>query len=77
MSDIDAKYVGHLLEEIRDEVRAVHETVALVPTRGEFEELRQVVSDVQADVRMIKAAVADTNRQVDDHERRITRLEAA
>jgi hypothetical protein len=31
-------YTGHMLEQILDEIRAVHEVVAGQPTRGEFKE---------------------------------------
>ncbi len=66
MSD-DAKYIGHLLEVIRDEVRAVHEGVAGIrevvndqPTRAEFNELKR-------DVKTIKASVTDLSRDLEKH----------
>jgi predicted nucleic acid-binding Zn-ribbon protein len=75
MSDQD--YMAVLLEEIRDQNKAVLEAVgdmrkdlATVPKREEFDELKQ-------DVKIIKAAVTDLSHQVTDHERRITDLEAA
>lgn len=77
MSSDDVRYFGILLEEIRDQNRAVLEAVGdmlaqvrVLPTRAEFAELRQ-------DVKVIKAAVTDVSHQVADHEHRITRLEAA
>jgi Tfp pilus assembly protein PilO len=73
----DTDYMAVLLEEIRDQNKAVLEVVgdmqqqlADVPKRAEFDELR-------ADVRVIRAAVADLSVQVSDHEQRMTRLEAA
>ena len=69
MSDIDAKYVGHLLEEIRDEVRAVHEMVAGQPTRGEFERLEQKVDKLGDDMETVKAAVGDLSRDLIEHVR--------
>ena len=73
----DKDYMAVLLEEIRDQNKAVLEAVgdmqkqlADVPKRAEFDELR-------ADVRVIRAAVTDISEQVGDHEQRITRLEAA
>lgn len=76
MSNTDDNYLGILLEEIRDQNKAVLETVGdmraelkKVPKRDEFDELKQ-------DVKVIKAAVTDLSHQVNDHERRITRLEA-
>jgi predicted nucleic acid-binding Zn-ribbon protein len=66
-----------LLEKMFDELRAVLEDVAGIrkvvnnqPTRDEFNELQQ-------DVKTIKAALAETNRDVADLDRRVTRLEAA
>jgi hypothetical protein len=70
-------YTGHMLEQILDELRAVHElvggvqeTVAALPTRDEFNELKQ-------DVKVVRAATTDTSRQVHDLEHRVLRLEAA
>ncbi len=77
MSDSDAKYFGHLLEAIHDEVRAVHEVVANQPTHVEFEELRHDVTELKQDMKVVKAAVQDLSRQVRDHEYRISRVEAA
>jgi hypothetical protein len=76
MSD-DDKYIGHKLEQILDEVKAVHELVADVPTRGEFNELRQDVVELKQDMKVVKAAVTATNRDVAGLDRRVTRLEAA
>lgn len=60
-------YTGHLLEQILDEIKAVHEVVggvqekvADLPTRDEFNELRQ-------DVKTIKAAVGDLSRDLAKH----------
>lgn len=65
-----------LLEEIRNQNKVVLKAVsgmcaelAQVPKREEFEELKQ-------DVKVIKAAVTDLSRQVNDHEHRISHLEA-
>lgn len=75
MSDHD--YTAILLEEIRDQNKAVLEAVgdmrkelAEVPKRDEFDELKQ-------DMKVIKAAAVDLSHQVADHERRITDPEAA
>jgi predicted nucleic acid-binding Zn-ribbon protein len=77
MSDSDDNYIGILLEEIRDEIKAVHEEVggmreelANVPKREEFDELKQ-------DVKVIKAAVTDLSHEVSGHEHRIGNLETA
>lgn len=77
MSDKDDNYIGILLEDIRDQNKAVLEAVGdmreelkRVPKREEFEELKQ-------DVKIIKAAVTDLSHQVNDNEKRISQLEAA
>lgn len=76
LKQVDAQYIGVMLEKIYSEVRATNEGLALLPTRTEFNTLRETVTDVQSDIKVIKAAVTDTSRQVHDHERRITHLEA-
>ncbi len=70
----DKDYMAVLLEVIRDQNKAVLEAIADIkrtvtnqPTRLEFEELRQEVA-------VMRAVVNDLSH---DHERRITRLEAA
>lgn len=77
MSDSNDNYIGILLEEIRDQNKAVLEAVgdmrselSKVPKRDEFDELKQ-------DVKVIKAAVTDLSHQVNDQDQRISRLEAA
>lgn len=77
MNDTDMNRFSVLLEEIRDQNKTVLEAVndmraelAQMPKREDFDELKQ-------DVKIIKAAVTDLSRQVNDHEHRISRLEAA
>ena len=77
MSNADDNYIGVLLEHVRDQNKAVLEAVSdmraelkRVPKREEFDELKQ-------DVKVIKAAVTDLSRQVNDHEHRIGDLETA
>jgi len=63
----DDTYVGHKLELILDEVKAVHELVADQPTRGEFAELRRDVAELKQDMKVVKAAVTATNRDLKEH----------
>jgi len=77
MSDADINHFSVLLEEVMSQNKAILEIVtdtqkkvADLPTRDEFTELKQ-------DVKVIRAAVTDLSRQVDNHEQRVTRLEAA
>lgn len=80
-----------MLEEIRDEIKAVHELVEDVPKRWEFNGLlrdvdglkqnmsvvKVAVADLSQDVKAIKAGVADNSRDMSKQEHRIARLEAA
>ena len=77
MSSDDVRYVGILFEEVRDQMKVVLEAVGDLPTRREFEELRQYVVELKQDVKVIKAAVTDQSHQLADHEHRVIRLEAA
>ena len=67
MSDSDANHFGVLLEQIVDQNKAVLEAVgdiqrkvADLPTRAEFNELKQ-------DMKVVKAAVTATNRELTEH----------
>ena len=62
----DDKYIGHKLELILDEIKAVHELVADVPTRGEFNRLEQKVDKLSDGIEVVKAAVKATNSDVAD-----------
>jgi Tfp pilus assembly protein PilO len=73
----DDDYEGALLEEIKDQNKAVLEAVGMIkeqvkqlPTRDEFNALKE-------DVRTIKTVVTDMNHDIKDYDRRITRLEEA
>jgi hypothetical protein len=76
MSESD-NYIGIMLEEIRDQNRAVLEAVGQMqddikhlPTRDEFTALAD-------DVKTIKAAVKATNADLADLDGRVARLESA
>ena len=71
----DSNYTNVILEEIRSPMSAVLEIVSdnqrkleNVPTRDEFNELKD-------DVKTIKQAVIDTNKEVELLDRRVTKLE--
>jgi hypothetical protein len=66
-----------ILEEMNSKFDVVVEAVGQmqeqikdIPKRDEFEELK-------SDVKIIKAAVVDHSNHINDHEKRITRLETA
>ena len=77
MRDADINHFSVLLEQIVSQNKMVLEAVAGLPTREEFNELRQDVVELKQDVKTIKAAVTATNRDVAELDRRVTRLEAA
>jgi hypothetical protein len=67
MSDADVNHLSVLMEQVVDQNRAVLKAggdiqakVANLPTRDEFNELKQ-------DVRIIKAAVVDLSRDLAEH----------
>ena len=73
----DVRENGIMVEQMRDELKAVHELVsdvqeqlADVPKRNGFDELRR-------DVKTTMSVLRDTSAQVSDHEARISALEAA
>lgn len=70
-------YMGILLEEIRDQNKVVLEAVGQIQdtmkTLATKDELRAVAEDVKT----IKSALKDTNKDLANHDLRITRLEQA
>lgn len=73
----DDDYTNIILEEIRDQNKAVLEAVGgireeleRVPKREEFDDLKQ-------DVKVIKDAVTATNKDLDTLDQRVTMLEQA
>ncbi len=78
MSDIDDKYIGILLEEIRDQNKAVLEAVDdMQKNVAKIPAIEEDVAELKQDVKIVKAAVTDTSKQQGDHEDRISRLETA
>lgn len=65
LEDMNGKFdrLIEVTDQIQDELKTK-------PSREEFDELK-------ADVKIIKAAVTDHSAQLNNHERRITHLEAA
>jgi len=56
-----------LLEEIRDQNKAILEGLQDVPKRLEFNELRSDVAELKQDMKVVKAAVTATNRDLAEH----------
>ncbi len=83
--DKDSNYYGVLLEEMRENFRIVMEAVGDIHRQVRtLPEIRQNTRVLMDDVEVLKAAIRDLsnevsgiNDQVEHHERRISRLEAA
>jgi hypothetical protein len=74
MSD---EYTNILLEEIRDQNRAVLEVVGTMQERLEQTALQRDLEEVKQDVKTGNAALKATNEQLIDYETRLTKLEQA
>jgi hypothetical protein len=60
-------YQTILLEVIRDQNKAILEGLQDVPKRMEFNELRSDMAELKQDMKVVKAAVTATNRDLDKH----------
>jgi hypothetical protein len=66
------------LEQLLDQNKAILEYVGEMPkVVAQLAAIEQDVAELKQDVKVIKAAVTDLSHQAADHERRISRLEAA
>ena len=70
-------YNSILLEEIRDQNKAILEGQKDQATRADIRRLEQDTAELKDDMKVVKAAVKATNRDVVALDRRVTRLEAA
>jgi len=71
-------YFGVLLEQIRDQNKAVLEAVSDMQRNvAELPAMKQDIAELKQDMKIVKAAITDVSHQVQDHERRLTDLEAA
>lgn len=71
-------YEGALLEEIRNQNKAILEVVGSM--QDNVKKIPKIVDDIEiikTDVKAIKAVIKDHSGQLDDNESRITQLEAA
>ncbi len=73
----DDNYIAVVLEEIRSQNKAVLESVGQM--KGTISTLvtKDELAEVRSDVKAIRAALTDTNKDLRDHENRITLLEQA
>ena len=74
----DKDYQTILIEQLVDQNKAILDYVGELPgIKRDIAQLKENVSELQSDMKIVKAAVIDLSQQVGNHERRITRLEAA
>jgi uncharacterized protein (UPF0335 family) len=68
-------YTGVLLEDIQSQIKRLAEAMADVPQDVRL--LKEDMAEVKADIKVIKAVVTDHDKELNDHQKRITVLEAA
>jgi archaellum component FlaC len=66
-------YEGALLEDIRDQIKRLTEALAEVPQ--DVRQLKEDVGEVKQDVKVVKAVVSNQSSDLDNHEKRLKRLE--
>lgn len=59
--DEQKKVLGELLF---DKLQAIEDGIANLPTRTEFEELKDDIDNLRADVKIIKAVVTDHEKEI-------------
>ncbi len=78
MSKNDDGYVGVLLEEIRDQNKAVLEAVGDMQINVEkIQGIEENIEELKGDMKVVKAVVTDIGKQDAVQNQRITRLEMA
>jgi peptidoglycan hydrolase CwlO-like protein len=61
-------YIGHMLEQVLDEIKAVYELVAEVPKMArKFDRVEQDVAELKQDMKVVKVAVTATNQDLKQH----------
>jgi hypothetical protein len=61
-------YTGHMLEQVLDEIKAVHELVAEVPKMArKLDRVKQDVAELKQDMKVVKAAATATNHDLKQH----------
>jgi hypothetical protein len=61
-------YTGHMLEQVLDEIKAVHELVAEVPKMArKLDRVEQDVAELKRDMKVVKVAVTATNQELKQH----------
>lgn len=73
----DTEYTNLILEEIRGQNKVVIEAVGQMQEKMETLATKEALQVVADDVAIIKHALKDTNKEVEDLDRRVTVLEHA
>lgn len=73
---VDVNYLSAVLEEVRDQNKAVLENVGMMQNDMKLLAKQADLEEVKNDVKTIKHALRDTNNQIHGHEKRITKLES-
>jgi uncharacterized protein (UPF0335 family) len=74
----DNKRKAVLGEVLADELKVIMEYVAGIPRiERKVATLEKDMKEVKSDVKVIKTVVTDMGRELKDHDKRLTRLEAA
>lgn len=74
----DDNYTNAILEEMRDQIRVIHEiTVANQSKINKIDTIEQDVAELKTDMKTIKQVVTDTNKDLTLLDRRVTKLEQA
>lgn len=64
----DDKYIGHRMELLLDELRAIHELVAEVPRMArKLDGVAEDTAQLKQDVQVIRAVAEDVSRDLDKH----------
>jgi len=70
-------YSGALLEIVNDQYKAIREGIgALSGLPDKVDKMADNIEEIKTDIKAIKAVVKDYSHQLDDHESRISQLEA-
>ncbi len=69
--------IGILYEDSQNDIKKILEIAGDMQKSIKSLAKQSDLEEVKADVKTIRAALTDTNKQVHDHEKRITRLEVS
>jgi septal ring factor EnvC (AmiA/AmiB activator) len=75
--DKDIRYLGVLFEKMLDQNKTILEVVGDMQQHiTKIPQLQEDIHELKQDMRVVKAAVTDTNRELHELDKRVTQLEA-